>query len=351
MVNVLGESAYPIAAASVRARVGAFAPFLRGHGVALELRPTLTGGEYAILASDATAVRKATLLAAATARAGLRRRPAHDALLIHRLRLLSPFPGIDPPLRLDVYDLDDALFLGSVSTVNRRFRWAKQEARRCVVCLRRARLVIAGNGFLASRAREHNRRVEVIPTCIDPGRQRLRAHRDDEVLTVGWIGSHTTSEYLQPVLPAFARLNAHALRVKLVLVGADPRLSAPWIEHRPWSLTTEEADLASFDVGIMPLPDTEWARGKCGYKLLQYFSAGVPAVASPVGVATGLIGDGERGALATSDQDWQIAIEWLATDVAARRQLGAAARDFVERDYSYQRWAGELAALLRSVTA
>ena len=347
-LRVLGETAYPLTAPSARVRVATFGSFLRPHGVALSYLPTLSEREYATLLSPASVVRKSAALAAGVGRSALRRRPTHDLLLVHRLRLLSPFPRLDPPLRLDVYDLDDALFLGSTADVNRRFAWAKQEARRCVACLRRARLVIAGNSFLATRAREHARRVEVVPSCVDPHRQSLRDHREQEVVTVGWIGSASTSAYLPPVLPAIARLNARRMRVRLVLVGAVPSLSAPWIEHRPWSLEREGQDLASFDIGIMPLPDTDWARGKCGYKVLQYFSAGVPAVASPVGVAAELVGS-ERGALASAQDDWYRALDRLTEDVALRREQGAAGRAFVERDYSYQRWAPELAELLRSL--
>jgi len=344
----LGETAYPLSAASARVRVAAFAPFLRPHEVVLDYRPSLTQREYATLLSRASVARKCAALGAGVARAALRRRPEHDLLLVHRLRLLSPFPGLDPPPRLDVYDLDDALFLGSTADVNRRFAWAKQESRRCIACLRRARLVIAGNSFLAARAREYARRVEVVPTCIDPNRQSLRAHREDEIMTVGWIGSASTSGYLDAVLPVIARLNARRMRMRLVVVGADPALRAPWIEHRPWSLEREGQDLASFDVGIMPLPDTDWARGKCGYKVLQCFSAGVPAVASPVGVAAELIGS-DRGALAASTDDWYRALDHLARDVAERREQGAAGRVFVERNYSYERWAPEVAGLLRSL--
>src|SRR5205823_9768219 len=115
-----------------------------------------------------------------------------------------------------------------------------------------------------------------------------------------------------------------------------------WLVQRPWSLEREAADLAEFDVGIMPLPDTPWAKGKCGYKVLQYFAAGVPAVASPVGVSTRLVGD-DRGKLAQSDRDWRAALAELASDGAARRQMGSAGRQLVEREYSYQRWTPELA--------
>jgi glycosyltransferase involved in cell wall biosynthesis len=346
-LRVLGETAYPLSAPSARVRVASYDRFLRPHAVELVYRPTLADREYAVLSSGASAVRKAIVLARSAARPA-RQQPPDGLLLVHRLRLLSPAPGLDPPRRLDVYDLDDALFLGSPADANRRFQWAKQEARRSIECMRRARLVIAGNEFLADRAREFSDRVEIVPTCVDPTRQPMHVHETDGVVTVGWIGSHTTSSYLESVLPVFAELNGDGLRFKLVLVGADSGVRERWIEHRPWSLETETAQLASFDIGIMPLPDTNWARGKCGYKLLQYFSAGVPAVASPVGVNVSMIGS-DRGILASSRSEWRSALEALASDADRRRESGAAARAFVERDYSYQRWAPELAAMLRSL--
>jgi glycosyltransferase involved in cell wall biosynthesis len=324
--------------------VVSFVPFLAEHGIALGYRPALSDADYTKLSSVAPAISKAALLAASMARAAIRRE-AHDLLLVHRLRLMTPLPAVDPPRHLDAYDIDDALFLGSLAPVNRGFQWAKQEARRCVACLRRARLVIAGNAFLADKVREYARRVEVVPSCVDPARQSLHAHGASDVVTVGWIGSSTTSEYLTPILPVFAQINRERLRARLVLVGADPSLRAGWIEHRRWSQATEVGDLASFDVGIMPLPDNDWARGKCGYKILQYFSAGVPAVASPVGVTSELIGS-ERGLLASTDEDWRAALEQLIADADERRQRGAAARAFVEQEFSYQRWAPVLAAML-----
>ncbi|HEY5342752.1 MAG TPA: glycosyltransferase family 4 protein [Solirubrobacteraceae bacterium] len=349
-LRVLAQTAYPLSAPSPRVRIASFVPFLRPHGVTLDVHPTMTDAEYAVISSRASALRKSCVLTAALSRSLLHRRPEHDLLLVQRLRLLTPVPGLDPPRRVDVYDLDDALFIGSPSAVNRRFQWIKQDTRRCGAYLRRAKLVIAGNSFLAAEANRHARRVEIVPSCVDPARQDLHVHEERDVVVVGWIGSRTTSAYLPTVLPAMERLNRGRLRAKLVLVGADPALKAPWIEHRPWSLAAENGHLASFDIGIMPLPDTEWARGKCGYKVLQYFAAGVPAVASPVGVAPELIGQ-DRGLLAASSEDWQAALEQLIADVEERRQRGAAARQFVERYYSYQRWAPELASLLRSVPA
>lgn len=315
--------------------------------MALDYRPTLTDDEYRVIASDARVAPKVMSLAASTARAALSR-PPDGPVLVHRLRLLSPFPGLDPPRSLDLYDIDDALFLGSPAEVNRHFQWAKQEARRCVTCLRRARLVLAGNSYLADQARRHATRVEVVPSCVDSTAQPIHEHRAKEVVTIGWIGSPTTAPYLQAVIPVLARLNEGRPRAKLVVVGGETGVNEPWIEHRPWSLASEGSDLAGFDIGIMPLPDTQWARGKCGYKILQYFSAGVPAVSSDVGVSRELIGD-ERGLLASTAEEWRTALELLIDSADERRERGTAARRFVERHYSYEHWAPIVAELMRSV--
>lgn len=329
-------------------RVANFTPFLEREQVWLDHRPTLTSDEYALLVSGAQPLRKAAVLAHGARRAARIVRADDGLLLVHRLLALTPLPGIDPPRRLDVYDIDDALFIGSAADANRNFQWAKQEARRSIACMRRARLVTAANEFLADQARPHATKVEVIPSCVDPESQPLRQHAEAEILTIGWIGSHTTVDYLQPVLPVIARLNEHGKRVVLVVVGGDTGVRAEWIEHRSWSLARQPADLASFDIGIMPLPDTAWARGKAGYKLLQYFSAGVPAVASPVGINSSLIGT-ERGLLATTAAQWEAALGELMVDTAQRRERGAAGRAFVEHSYSYQRWTPELARLFTSL--
>jgi glycosyltransferase involved in cell wall biosynthesis len=269
-------------------------------------------------------------------------------MLVHRLLTLLPTPGIDPPRRLDVYDFDDALLVGSAADSNRRFQWTKQEGRRALACMRRARLVLAANQTLAQDARAFARRVEVMPSCVDPGLQPLHDHLNAESQVIGWIGSHTTVEYLRPLLPIIERLNARDRRITLVVIGADTGHRADWIEHRHWSLDTQGEDLAGFDIGVMPLPDTPWTRGKSGYKLLQYFAAGVPAVASPVGLNSELLEDG-RGLRATTEAEWERSLLELLGDAAARRQRGEQARRYVEDNYSYQRWAPELADILRSL--
>jgi glycosyltransferase involved in cell wall biosynthesis len=329
-------------------RLAGFVPFLDGFGVTLDYRPTMTEDEYGIVESEAPPWRKAAALIRSAGRVLARQADDYDLHMVYRLRTLLPVPGYESRQKPDVYDFDDAIFLGSISGANVRYRWLKREASLSMAYVRGARLVIAGNRFLADRVLPDARRVEVVPSCVDPDRQPTRRHEERDVVTVGWIGSRSTSVYVPMVLPALERVNRGGLRARLVLVGADPSIRSPWIEHRPWSLASEASELASFDVGIMPLPDNEWERGKCGYKLLQYFSAGVPAIASPVGVNRDLVGDG-RGVLAASTADWVAALELLLGDAELRRSLGAAGREYVEREYSYRRWSPELAELLRSL--
>jgi len=347
---VSAETTYPSMTPGSRVRLVQLAPHLRAHGVSLNYLTTLSDAEYLALTSPqrvAGLPAKAHAFMSGVARAIKPPQPA-DLLLVYRLRFLTPIPRIEPIPKLDVYDFDDALLVGSTFPWNRRLAWLKREAARCRTYLSRARLVIAGNSYLAETARSYARGIEVIPSCVDPSIQPLRAHAETDPVRIGWIGSASTAPYLAQLMPVFERLNANRVRAKLVVVGTTVNLRAPWMEHREWSLDTEQAELANFDIGVMPLPDDEWTRGKCGYKLLQYFAAAVPAVASPVGVNRSIIGNA-RGYLAETAVDWFRALSELINDVDLRREMGANGRAFVEREFSYQRWAPEYAALLRQL--
>lgn len=348
VLHVVAESAYPTLTPGPRVRAAAFAPFLRERAVDLEFVAHVRADEYAVLASAGRRTAKARIVGRCARRVIGRSRPPDALLMVHRLLSLIPLPGHDPPDRVDVYDFDDALFEGSISPVNRGFGVLKHEAARCRAHLRRARLVVAGNDYLAAHATKYARRVEVVPSCIDATRHRPRRHEDVEVLTVGWMGSATTTPYLVEMLPALRAINAQGIRMRLLAVGAARLPPAPWIEQLPWTLESEPRLLSRFDVGVMPLPDDPWTRGKCGYKLLQYFASGVPAVASPVGVNSRLLESG-GGVAATTTAEWRSALEEFGRDLTARREAGRAGRCLVEAEYSYLRWAPELAAMLRSL--
>jgi glycosyltransferase involved in cell wall biosynthesis len=168
-----------------------------------------------------------------------------------------------------------------------------------------------------------------------------------EPFTVGWIGSPTASASLQEIVPALRALQGSgSARLRLVGAGA---VALPGVEATvvPWSEAGEAAEIARFHVGVMPLRDDLWSRGKCGYKLIQYMAAARPVVASPVGVNTEIVEDGVNGFLARSPSDWTTALERLRADSKLRVRMGEAGRKRVEDRYNLRVTAPRLANLLR----
>ena len=217
--------------------------------------------------------------------------------------------------------------------------------------MRRAALVLVGNEYLADRARKAGAsRVEYIPTVVDTERYSPIApceHTNE--LVVGWIGSPATVKHLRAIGAALQG-TLGGLAARVVAVGANPeQLTGLSIEARPWSERTEVDEVRSFDIGIMPLPDEPFERGKCGYKLIQYMACGKPVVASPVGVNSSIVEHGVNGFLATSPSEWQEALSTLAGDPELRERMGMAGRKQVEAHYSLGVTAPRVEALLRSV--
>ena len=212
-----------------------------------------------------------------------------------------------------------------------------------------ATIVVAGNAYLAERARAAGARdVVIIPSVVDLDRYPVTPPTDHRPPVIGWIGSPSTAEALDAVAPALARVCAGG-RARVVLVGVTPGLrSWPFpCEERAWTEGREAEDVAGFDIGIMPLADEPWSRGKCGYKLVQYLACGRPAVASPVGVNPAIVIDGETGLLASSEDEWVAALDRLVADAPLRARLGAAGRAHVEAHYALQRTAPLVADVLR----
>jgi len=218
------------------------------------------------------------------------------------------------------------------------------------IVMRRSAMVIVGNEYLAKRAKSAGAaRVEYMPSVIDLERYPLTPQRRDRIFTVGWIGTPVTAQYLHLVHSALAKV-FHGGRGRLVLVGSGQiEFDGVPTEIRPWSEETEIVDLQSFDVGIMPLPDEPWERGKCGFKLIQYMACGKPVVASPVGVNEKIVEDGVNGFLATTKDGWVSALSALRDDHDLRERMGSAGRKKVEANYCVQVTAPRLAELLRSV--
>jgi glycosyltransferase involved in cell wall biosynthesis len=246
-------------------------------------------------------------------------------------------------------DLDDAVFHNydrhSLPLV--RLGWGRKIDR----LMRGAALVTAGNAYLAQRARDAGaRRVEVVPTVVDLDRYpRWSAQTSVEGVPIDivWIGSPSTAPYLQVLAEPLQRL-ATEQAIRLVVIGADaPPLRGVDVVARPWSADSEAAELSRCHIGVMPLPDSPWEQGKCGYKLIQYMACGLPVVASPVGANREIVEPGHNGLLAGDTAQWMDALRRLVTDAALRQRLGDAGRDTVERRYSVQALAPRLLTLLQ----
>lgn len=275
---------------------------------------------------------------------------AADCLVLGKIKLTAGEWGIvrrwPTPVVLDV---DDAIWLRKPRGPGRAPEagwWRRLKFdRTCAAC----DLVLAGNAFLAENARRHARRVEVVPTSVELAGSGAAPGVGDGA-TVVWIGLPENLMYLEMVRPALERLAGRHRGLRLrVVSSAAPGWSAPPVEHVRWTAGGEAAALASAGVGIMPLADDDWSRGKCAFKILQYMAAGLPVVASPVGANLEAVADGETGLLARTADDWERAVGRLLTEPGLARRMGAAGRRRVEERYERGRVVASAADMITSV--
>jgi glycosyltransferase involved in cell wall biosynthesis len=251
-----------------------------------------------------------------------------------------------------IFDIDDAIFHRYDEHRNklvRRFLGSKIDR-----VMKHSRTVFAGNNYLADRAlHAGTHAVQVVPTVLDTDLYCVadspKSGRTERAI-VGWIGAPSTwTEYIVPMMPMLGAVAAEC-GARIMAVGAGKTASGyPNLDNRPWSETTEVSLIQEMDIGIMPLTDTHWARGKCGYKLIQYMACGIPVIASPVGVNTEIVEHGVNGFLASSDREWKDALQTLLKDPDLRARMGEAGRRKVEREYSLQVWGPRVAQMLRDV--
>lgn len=213
-------------------------------------------------------------------------------------------------------------------------------------------LVVAGNDFLACFASASVQRIVVLPTAIDLTKYKLKKAANGLGLTVGWIGLSDGLPYLQFIQPALQRLSERFPGLKLRVVSDKPlQLDGVVVENETWRAETEQANLATFDIGIMPLWDSLWTRGKCGYKILQYMGVGTAVVASAVGANNQIVNHGENGFLATTQDDWVRSISALVENAELRNSFGRRGRELVEHSYSLDAFTNGYVKLMREVAA
>jgi glycosyltransferase involved in cell wall biosynthesis len=212
-----------------------------------------------------------------------------------------------------------------------------------------AALVICGNDYLAQRARQAGSpRVEILPTVIDLERYQLTKPMSRDIPRIVWIGSPTTVKYLDMMRDPLIEL-ARTTPFVFQVIGGQTEVQGVKTECLPWTESTEVRDLFNSDIGVMPLADTTWERGKCGYKLIQYMACGLPVVASPVGANSTIVHPAENGFLAADEQEWISSLGQLLADSKLRQQLGRHGRLLVEQQYCLQVTAPKLIVMLREV--
>lgn len=251
-----------------------------------------------------------------------------------------------------IFDFDDAIWLDDTSAANKNLNWLKRPSKTADL-IGLAHLVIAGNNFLATYARSYNQNTIVIPTIVDT--DVFKPSNDAVILErpvcIGWTGSISTLKHFRLLLPVFKMLKDRFNdKISFRLIGDKKSLAEePWIEQVAWNADSEVADLSQMDLGVMPLPDDEWSKGKCGFKAIQYMSLAIPCVASPVGVNTEIIQHNVNSFLASSDEEWIDLLSKLIESSSLRKQTGTNARQTIEEKYSLRSQAPVLVSKLKSL--
>lgn len=325
---------------SQRYRLEQWEPLLRERGVEITYAPFEDEELHPLLYKPGLLSKKVQLVTRGLNRRMSLLRSVKDYDLVYILReaaLLGP-PIFEKLIHQRgvpiVFDFDDAVFVSYRSPSNGYLSYLKFASKTKTIC-RIASHVMAGNPYLAQYARQVNDRVTVIPTTIDTEKYRVpqRAEKTGPPV-IGWTGSHSTVQHLDTLRGALKKL-AERESFRLRVIGTPAYECAPVdVEVMRWRADTEVEDLHAIDIGVMPLPDDKWSKGKCGLKALQFMALGVPTVCSPVGVNTDIIQDNENGFIAGTEDEWVEKLSRLLRSAELRQRLGQAGRATIEQKYS-----------------
>ncbi|MBI4569919.1 MAG: glycosyltransferase family 4 protein [Planctomycetes bacterium] len=309
--------------AASRYRVLAHLPFLEERGIRCEARPFPEGFGARWRVFNAL--------------------DEYDFVFLQRRRF-GPFWTrlIRARARKIVFDFDDSIMLRNATHADQQSAGRERKFARMA---RAADLIFAGNAFLRDQTLPYSRQVAVIPTPVDADRYPEKRHGPRPVITLGWIGAHGSLHSLEAMRPALEEIGRRRSDLELKIVCDHFfDLSRLRVVKTPWSAETEAAEVASFDIGLMPLGNDVWSRGKCGLKALQCLAAGVPVVLSPVGVNREIVEEGVHGLFAAGEREWVDKVVGLAADPAARERMGRAGRQRVLERYSVRAVAPLVAA-------
>lgn len=349
LIKVLGLALYGPLAASTRYRLGQYVTGLASSGIDLKICHFL-GDDYLLERFHKGGWPLRAILRGACDRfADLINLKNHDLAILH-CELFPLMPGwLERALirRPYIYDFDDAFYLKYRS---RRFSALQPMlGKKFENVIRGASAITAGNRTLSGYAGRFNPRTTLLPTVVDTGRYLPKTHRHTPTtFTIGWIGSPSTAPYLDQLIQPLSAL-AHESPVRLIVIGGKaPVIQSVDVVEIAWQESTEVELLNHFDVGVMPLPDDEWARGKCAFKLIQYMACGLPVIASAVGANMEVVSR-DSGFLANTPEEWLRALRQLRDEPYIRRSMGQAGREQVVARYSLANNLPHLAEVIRQV--
>jgi glycosyltransferase involved in cell wall biosynthesis len=351
--NILALTKYAANGASSRLRTMQYIPALEAAGATVTLSSFFDAAYIDRLYSGGARSKPKALSYYSKRAAALLSARQYDLLWIEK-ELFPYLPGVIERLfsgwarRPYIVDYDDAIFHNYDLNPRSWIRGLLGQKLDPLLC--GATAVTAGNAYLADYARKHGApRVVDLPTVVDIDRYNMVPSALSGEVRVGWIGTPSTVKYLVRLLPVLAQV-ARSTPIRLVTIGAPPIVvpEALALEQLVWSEAGETQALAGFDIGIMPLPDEPFERGKCGYKLIQYMASGRPVIASAVGANREIVTP-DCGMLASSPEQWRAALTQLSADRVLMQKMGAAGRQKVERQYSMQVTAPRLISLIKQV--
>jgi len=343
-MKVLFIVPYPTAGPSNRFRVEQYLPSLAQKNISYCVRPFCNEDFYFLLRKKGRYLKKAAyLLAFLLSRfTDLFRSLNYDIVFIHREAFPSKDYLFERLFRIFsgklIYDFDDAIFLKKPAKVKALVRMSDH--------------VMAGNGFLKDYAASFNEEVSILPTCVDTDKYRPVPKRPgNEKVVIGWMGTPTTSEYLKELKGVFKFILDKYTNVEIRIVGGmSDSFLGPGFTYKSWSLEREISDLQEFDIGIMPMPDNGWTKGKCAFKIIQYMAVGIPSVASQVGMNLEVIKYGVNGFFASSDEEWIDRLSRLIENVDLRGSVGRNGRKTIEDRYSVRVAAPKFIGILEKVS-
>ncbi|MFC1631099.1 glycosyltransferase family 4 protein [Candidatus Omnitrophota bacterium] len=355
-MKILYLSPVPYEGAGCRFRIYQYLPYLKQQGFKCSVSPFLFKLFFKTVYKKGRLLPKLIFFAFSFIRRifDLARAVNYDLVVIYR----ESFP-IGPPIfeyllkffgKKIIFDYDDAIFLPASSEANSilgRLRCPDNTGK----IIKISKGAIAGNSYLRDYGLQFNPKISIIPTVIDTDKFRPAAKSHNQNVVIGWTGTSSTQGYLLQLKDVFKTLLSKYPEIEIRIIGAaDQLFDLDRVIYQDWSLDEEVSVIQDFCIGLMPLPDTEWARGKCGFKMIQYMACGIPAVATDVGANKEIIQNEVNGFLVSSADDWLKKISFLIENPQVRQKMGIAARGLIEEKFSLKRYKAEYAGnILRAL--